>query len=280
MHCPNVLRGGSRSLSSAEGQTYDLIVIGAGSGGLACAKRSASYGKKVAVIEDNRYGGTCVNVGCVPKKVMYNTSHVRETIHEAKNFGFEVDEPKFNWEKIKAYRDRYVKRLNGIYSSGLQKLNITMINGTASFDDKKTVRVGHETYKADNILIAVGGTPNKLGVPGDEYAIDSDGFFELEKLPKKATVLGAGYIAVELAGVLNGLGSDTSLMVRGDKALRSFDPMLSTFLDREMKKAGMNVVTGATPKAITKEADGTLTVHTQDGRVRQPSKLFIKSDNL
>lgn len=224
---------------------YDFVVIGGGSGGLACAKRAAGYGVKVAVVEGARWGGTCVNVGCVPKKVMYNTAHVAETIHEAKEFGFTINgEVSFDWGKLKLYRDRYIKRLNGIYEGGLDKLNIQRIQGLAAFDGpNKIVITGTESgeekrISAEHILIAVGGTPNKLGVPGDEHVINSDGFFELATQPKKVGVLGAGYIAVELAGVFHGLGTDTSLIVRGDKALRSFDSMISTHLDNSMKKAG------------------------------------------
>jgi glutathione reductase (NADPH) len=169
---------------------------------------------------------------------MYNASHVKEVIDEASNFGFDVESPKFDWGKMKAYRDRYISRLNDIYTSGLDKLNVTRISGMASFEDDHTVRVGSQLYTAKHILIAVGGEPNDLGVPGDELAITSDGFFELPNQPKKVAVIGAGYIAVELAGVFNGLGTDTSLFVRGNHALRNFDSMLSEHLDKSMKHAG------------------------------------------
>jgi len=249
---------------------YDFVVMGGGSGGIACAKRAAGYGAKVAVIEGSRWGGTCVNMGCVPKKVMWNASTVHETLHEAKEFGFTVTEGvTFDWGKIKLYRDRYIKRLNGIYESGLDKLKIDRIEGMASFDGANTLQIasesGNKKITAEHILIAVGGAPNKLGVPGDEHLIDSDGFFELPSQPRKVGVLGAGYIAVELAGVLHGLGSDTSLIVRGDKALRSFDSMLSTALDSAMKKSGMKVISGATAARVEKESNGSLTVHLQNG---------------
>jgi len=250
---------------------YDFIVIGGGSGGLACAKRAVTYGATAAIIEAGRWGGTCVNVGCVPKKVMFNASHVNEVLHEAKEFGFSVSDVSFNWSKLKAYRDRYISRLNGIYVSGLDKLNVTHIDGFASFIDPQTIKVvGADKEKetilrGKHILIAVGGAPNGLGVPGEELAIDSDGFFLLETQPKKAAVIGAGYIAVELAGVFNGLGTDTSLFVRGDKALRNFDAMLSTQLDANMKKAGIKINTESIIKELVKEADGTVTVHLESG---------------
>ena len=195
-------------------------------------------GPKWAVVEGGRFGGTCVNVGCVPKKVMFNTSFVNETIHEAKHFGFTVGEVTFDWAKLKASRDHYIKRLNGIYESGLDKLDITRIEGMASFDGPKTLVVNGQKIQGEHILIAVGGAPNQLNVPGEEHIINSDGFFELETQPKKVAIIGAGYIAVELAGVLNGLGTDTSLCVRKEHALRSFDSMLMTELDKNMKKAG------------------------------------------
>lgn len=220
------------------------------------------------VFEGARMGGTCVNVGCVPKKVMFNTSHVAETIKEAGEFGFTVGAVSFDWSKIKKYRDTYVERLNGIYESGLDKLEITRVKAFAHFKDANTIETSEgKTYTAKHILVAVGGAPNKLGVKGDDYLIDSDKFFELASQPKKVAVVGAGYIAVELAGVFNGLGTDTSLFVRRDRALRSFDDMVSSHLDAQMKKAGMTIVTDATTKEVTKEADGTLTLHLENGTV-------------
>jgi glutathione reductase (NADPH) len=192
-----------------------------------------------------------VNVGCVPKKVMFNASTVHETLHQAKEFGFAVPEGvTFDWGKIKLYRDRYIKRLNGIYEGGLQKLNIDRIAGIGSFESANTIVVTDDSAEgtaprkitAEHVLIAVGGAPNKLGVPGEEFCIDSDGFFELEQQPKKVAVLGAGYIAVELAGVFHGLGTDTTLLVRGERALRTFDATISAHLDASMKKSGTSAL--------------------------------------
>eukprot|EP01038_Epipyxis_sp_PR26KG_P013684 gene13684-18360_t len=257
--------------SEEQKKAFDLIVVGGGSGGLASAKRAAAYGASVAVIEGGRYGGTCVNVGCVPKKVMYNAAHVAETIHEAKEFGFSVSDVKFDWAAIKKYRDRYIQRLNGIYESGLDKVNITRINGFASFDKPGAgvynLKVGDTLYEAKHVLLATGGAPRKLGIKGDEYVLDSNKFFELETQPKKAAIIGAGYIAVELAGVFNGLGTDTSLFVRGDKALRNFDPMISTALDKNMRASGIKVEPGSITKEIIKEADGTYTLVLENGSV-------------
>jgi glutathione reductase (NADPH) len=172
---------------------------------------------------------------------MFNTSHVAEVIHEAHHFGFTVKETTFDWGTIKASRDKYITRLNAIYESGLESSKVTRINGYASFIDSNTIKVGDQILKSNHILIATGGTPKKLGVPGDDLAIDSNGFFELEKQPKKVAVVGAGYIGVELAGVFNGLGTSVSLFVRRNTALRSFDSMLSTNLDAAMKKSGLNI---------------------------------------
>lgn len=166
---------------------------------------------------------------------------------------------------MKTIRDRYIGRLNGIYSDGLEKLNVTRILGEAKFTGLKTVVVNGKVYTAKHILIAVGGSPNKLGVPGEDLVINSDGFFDLEVQPKKVGVIGAGYIAVELAGVFNGLGTDTSLFVRKEYALRTFDEMIIHHLDKNMKHAGVNVVNGAVMKEIVKEADETMTIHLENG---------------
>jgi len=250
---------------STNNKIYDFAVIGGGSGGIACAKRAAGYGANVVIIEGSRWGGTCVNVGCVPKKVMFNASHVMEAIHDAKHFGINVEGVSVDWTTLKRSRDRYIQRLNGIYDSGLEKLNITRMKGMASFVGDKTLIVGDETIRAEKILVAVGGTPNKLPLPGAEYVIDSDGFFELETQPRKVAVLGAGYIAVELAGVFNGLGTDTTLFCRGDKVLRSFDPMLSDALVRTMSKNGPKLVPHSTAAEFRKEEDGTLTIMFTNG---------------
>mmetsp|Transcript_29707 Transcript_29707/g.32338 ORF Transcript_29707/g.32338 Transcript_29707/m.32338 type:complete len:413 (+) Transcript_29707:1-1239(+) len=196
---------------------------------------------------------------------MFNASHVVETIKQAKEFGITVGEVSFDWNTLKRYRDRYIQRLNGIYESGLEKLKIDRINGFASFIDKNTLRVNDQVIRANHILIAVGGRPSPGNYPGHEYTIDSNGFFELEHQPKKAAVIGAGYIAVELAGVFNGLGTDTSLFCRYDGVLRSFDPLLSTHLAKTMAKHGPKLVPNSVVQSITKEADGTLTIHFENG---------------
>lgn len=247
LRAPLQRRSASSTVLAA--QHYDYLVVGAGSGGIASARRAAAYGAKVAVCEKQALGGTCVNVGCVPKKVMWNAAAVYEHAHEADNYCISGgDKVAFDWGALKTRRDAYVTRLNGIYGRNLANSAVTLLEGEASFVGPKTVRVGGEEVTADNVLIAVGGEPTMPDIPGSELCISSDSFFDLEEQPKKCAVVGAGYIAVELAGIFNALGSDTTLLVRGEKALRKFDTLIADTLDAEMKRAGMNVKSGATPK--------------------------------
>eukprot|EP00298_Acanthocystis_sp_HF-20_P027376 c548_g1_i1.p1 GENE.c548_g1_i1~~c548_g1_i1.p1 ORF type:complete len:494 (+),score=244.18 c548_g1_i1:66-1484(+) len=225
---------------------WDLIVIGGGSGGNATAKRAASYGAKVMLVEMDRehggmgMGGTCVNMGCVPKKVMFNTALHAEMLHSAKAYGFEFSEPKFTWETIKAKRDAYIERLRGIYANGTGKV-VTLIKGKATFVGPKTIEVNGEQHSAKHVLIAVGGTPSFPKIPGIEHALNSDDFFKLEHQPKKVAVVGAGYIAIELAGIFNALGTETHLFIRGDTVLRKFDPMIQQLLTAQSEKNGIKV---------------------------------------
>ncbi|KAJ3112831.1 hypothetical protein HDU96_004132 [Phlyctochytrium bullatum] len=229
------------SMSAAK--VYDFLVIGGGSGGIASARRAASYGAKVAVFENNRWGGTCVNVGCVPKKIMWNTAAIAEVLHEAKGYGFDVEKKGFAWDALKTKRDAYIKRLNGIYTNNLSKDGVTIIDGTAKFVKPDTLEANGELYTAKHILIATGSRawiPNHPGAR--EFGITSDGFFELQTMPKKVAIAGAGYIAVELAGIFNALGADVTLYIRQNMFLRGFDPMIKESLMEEYKKAGVKVV--------------------------------------
>ncbi|CAI8021486.1 Glutathione reductase, mitochondrial, partial [Geodia barretti] len=246
-------------MSKAAAKGLDYLVIGGGSGGLGSARRAALLGAKVAIVEHGRLGGTCVNVGCVPKKVMFYTSSHMEYIHDHADYGFTVSDAKFNWGTIKKARDDYVKRLNDIYFANLQKDAVEYIKGHATFTGPHEVKVGDKTYTAEHILIATGTKPIIPKVPGHEYGITSDGFFELEDLPKKVAVVGSGYIAVELAGILNSLGSEVSLVVRYHKCLRSFDDVLSDSLMEEMTNAGIKVVKFSTVEKVEKAGE-TLTV--------------------
>ncbi len=270
-HVPRLprLRAKRFQLQASESSHFDFLVIGAGSGGIASARRAASYGAKVGVIEKQALGGTCVNVGCVPKKVMWNAAHVREVMAGAKHFGFDLDAHgvAFDWPMLKQARDDYVTRLNGIYAKNLASSEVALIQGAATFSGPKALKVGAKEYTADHILIAVGGQPKMLDIPGaKEHAITSDGFFELPTQPKRVGVVGAGYISVELAGVLHELGSNTTLFCRGDMALRGFDDLITSTLMEEMKKTGMTFRGQATPKAVHKDAaTGELTLELEDG---------------
>ena len=209
-------------------------MIGAGSGGIASARRAATHGAKVAVCEKGALGGTCVNVGCVPKKVMYNAAHIMECVHDAPLYQYSgTDSVKLDWNKLKTARDNYVTRLNGIYGRNMEGSGVTKLEGLASFSGPNEVEVAGQKYTADHILVAVGGKPTMpADLEGVEHCISSDGFFLLEEMPSSALVVGAGYIAVEMAGILHALGCKTELAVRGEKPLRAFDDLMSDTLVR------------------------------------------------
>jgi len=276
----------STDASSEDGEyDYDYLVIGAGSGGIASGRRAATYGAKVGVIEKGRLGGTCVNVGCVPKKVMWNAASIAETLHDMKHYGFtgyDSDAISFDWSFIKENRDKYITRLNGIYERNMANSGVDSILGTASLADATDggngviVNVKPDdggdvvSYKAKNVLIATGGYPTFPDGEGiKEHSISSDGFFELEELPNKAVVVGAGYIAVELAGVLQALGTDTSLVVRKNMALREFDDILRDTLDEEMQRQGINIHrdTNGVEKIEVDESTNLKTVTLANGEV-------------
>jgi len=282
---------------------YDYIVIGGGSGSVSSAKRAAQlYNKKVAIIEGNRWGGTCVNVGCVPKKIMFQAATIYETLlHDSKYYAFDgmdhvtKETVRLDWHKMKDKRDKYITRLNNIYLNGLKNAGIDVFEGWASFVDPHTVSIAldHEneqdkgtpnktkTITGDKILIATGGKPMvPAGDSSDgilENTITSDGFFELDQQPKKVVVVGAGYISVELAGVLNALGSETHLVLRKHKALRSFDEEISDFLDGEMVKQGIIIHrnTNGVAKVTKDEATGLKTVLTVSGETIEGADVVL-----
>ena len=245
---------------------FDYIAIGGGSGGIASANRAAMRGAKVALIEAKHMGGTCVNVGCVPKKAMWFGAQVAEAINKySPDYGFDVTVNKFDWSKLVESREAYINRIHGSYDRVLANNGVTVINGFAKFVDAKTVEVNGEQYTADHITIAVGGRPTMPNIEGAELGIDSNGFFELTEQPKRAVVVGAGYIAVELAGVLHSLGTETKLAVRKEKPLRNFDPMLSDTLVELMAEENLEVLTQSVPKKVEKQADGSLVLHFENG---------------
>jgi len=248
-------------------QHFDYIAIGGGSGGIASANRAAMRGAKVALIEAKHMGGTCVNVGCVPKKVMWHGAQVAEAINlYAPDYGFNVEVKGFDWSKLVESREAYIGRIHKGYDSGLASNGVTVIKGFAKFVDNKTVEVNGEHYTADHILIAVGGRPSIPHIEGAEHGIDSNGFFELKEQPKRVAVIGAGYIAVELAGVLHGLGTETHLFVRKHSPLRNFDPYIVETLVDVMAAEGPTLHTESVPHKLVKEDDGSVTLHLDNGK--------------
>ncbi|MGJ3436411.1 glutathione-disulfide reductase [Serratia sp. Je.1.23.a] len=246
---------------------YDYIAIGGGSGGIASINRAAMYGQKCALIEARELGGTCVNVGCVPKKIMWHAAQIAEAIHlYGPDYGFDTTLNRLDWATLLKNRSAYIDRIHTSYENVLGKNKVDVIKGFARFVDGHTVEVNGETITADHILIATGGRPSHPSIPGAEYGIDSDGFFALEALPQRTAVVGAGYIAVELAGVLNALGSKTHLFVRKHGPLRSFDPLLTETLVEVMNDEGPTLHTQAIPTAVVKNQDGSLTLKLEDGR--------------
>lgn len=225
--------------------THDLIVIGAGSGGIAGARRAAKHGAKVAVVENNLPGGTCVNVGCVPKKLMWHAAGLNHAMHEAGGYGFSVGKATLDWAQLVEAREAYLRRLNGIYLNNLNNDGIEYIEGEAGFVCASQVRAGERTLTAPHILIATGAEPQIPPIPGAELGMTSDGFFALKEQPGRVIVSGSGYIAVELAGLLRALGSEVDLVIRRDAVLRSFDEMLSEVLMQEMLAAGIRVHTSS-----------------------------------
>jgi glutathione reductase (NADPH) len=255
---------------------FDFVVIGGGSGGLAAAQRAAEYGAKVAIVESGRLGGTCVNVGCVPKKVMWNAAEIADGLEDAAEYGFRlgVAEP-HDWPLLKSKRDAYVARLNGIYASNLAKRHIEVVQGRASFVDARTVDVAGRRLTAPHILIAVGGRPMLPDIPGADLGITSDEFFELEKRPDRVAVVGSGYIAIELTSIFAALGSKATLVLRGHKALKDFDCMLGESMLKIMRDEGVEIATNAWPFALERTAVGALDLEVRDGRRLTPFDAVV-----
>lgn len=223
---------------------YDLIAIGGGSGGLAVAERAAQLGRKVAIIESHRLGGTCVNKGCVPKKVMWYAANLAHAVDDANDFGIPAERGKTDWKKLVRGRDEYISNINDYWSNHVVDNGIERIAGHASFVDAGTVEVDGKLYSADHIAIATGGKPIVPPIPGAEHGITSDDFFRLDEQPERVAIVGGGYIGVELSGVLKALGSDVTIIALEDRIMEVFDTMLGDALSTEMKRQGINVQTG------------------------------------
>jgi glutathione reductase (NADPH) len=235
---------------------FDLFVIGAGSGGVRAARLAGGLGKKAAVAENWTVGGTCVNRGCIPKKLYAYAAHFREDFADAKGFGWKAAAPKFDWPKLVRAKVKELARLDGIYAGILEKNNVRYIEGAATVTDPHTIRVGRKSYTAETILIATGGRPSEARFPGVEHTITSDEVFDLKRLPKRILVAGGGYIALEMASIFNGLGSKTTLMYRGPRILRHFDHEARVHLQEEMTKKGVRFILETIIDRIDKKRDG------------------------
>ncbi len=243
-------------------ERFDLIVIGGGSGGLAAAQRAAEYGARAVVFENDRLGGTCVNVGCVPKKVMWNAAEIANALNHAGEYGFEIKRGGHDFSALKRGRDAYIERLNGIYARNLDRKDVAVVRSTARFTGRREITDAQgRTYAADHIIVATGGYPRRPQIPGGDLGLTSDGFFDMADLPAKAAVVGSGYIAVELVGVLQALGSQVTLFMRFDRVLRQFDRLLSDTLMTGLADAGVELVTGAVPSGV--ETEGGLVLATE-----------------
>ena len=241
---------------------YELFTIGGGSGGVRASRVSATMGARVAIAESDRFGGTCVNVGCIPKKLFSYAAHFREDFEVAKSFGWTTGEPRFDWPTLLANKDREIARLNGIYEKLLRDAGVTIHRGRATVRDAHTVEIDGKTFTAQHILVATGSWPQVPAIAGREHAITSNEAFFLERLPQRALLVGGGYIAVEFASIFNGLGVETTLAYRGTHLLRGFDADLGAHLGEEMARKGVRVRLQANPIRVHSDhsvdfADGT-----------------------
>ena len=253
---------------------FDLFVIGAGSGGVRAARFAAGFGAKVAVAESRYLGGTCVNVGCVPKKLLVYGAHFAEEFEQASGFGWTLGASSFDWSTLIANKDREINRLNGIYRNLLVNSSVTLLEGHATLTGPNEVLVNGQRHTAKHILIATGGWPQIPEIPGHEHAISSNEAFFLKALPKRVLVVGGGYIAVEFAGIFQGLGAETSLLYRGEMFLRGFDGSVRKHLHEELLKRGMDVQFNADIARIDKQPDGSLKATLKDGRVLEADCVF------
>lgn len=244
---------------------FDYVVIGGGSGGIASARRAASYGAKVVLIESGRLGGTCVNVGCVPKKMFFNAGNLSDALEDAKSYGFDLDVRGFDWDGFRERRSAYIARLNGIYGDNLDRSGVLVVSGRARLEAGPTVVVGERRFSAPHILVAVGGAVKRPDVPGAELGLYSDDIFELREQPKRILIVGSGYVAVEFAGIFRALGSSVTLTYRGASLLRHFDDMLGEALADEMLRQGIELAPNSLAGALVRAPDGQLSLERVEG---------------
>jgi glutathione reductase (NADPH) len=256
-------------------EKFDLLVIGGGSGGLAAAQRAAEHGARVALVESGRLGGTCVNVGCVPKKISWNAAELGGALHDAADYGFRLEPGGHDWGELKRRRDAYVGGLNEVYAGNLARRGVELVRERAGFLDGRSVRAGGRSLSAGHIIVATGAHPRVPAIPGAALGITSDGFFELAARPQRVALVGSSYIAVELAGIFAGLGAETTLVLRGETALKSFDDMLGASALAMLREAGVAVVTHAVPHSLARSAHGVLELAVLDGRRLGPFDCLL-----
>lgn len=245
---------------------FDFLVLGAGSGGLAAARRAASHGAKVAIIESRELGGTCVNLGCVPKKVMYNAATVAQTYADAGGYGFRSESPKLDWATLKTRRDDYVSRLNTLYADNLKREGVTTFEGYGKFIDAHTLEVSGNQPRAEHILVAVGGYPKVPDVPGAQLGITSNGFFALKEQPKNVVVVGTGYVGVELASTLRTLGSEVTLLSKYDGVIPHFDSLIRSELLTHLDTSGIALKPHTEVARVQRTEAGKLKLTTSDDK--------------
>lgn len=245
--------------------SFDLIVVGGGSGGIATARRAAQYGANVALVEAGTLGGTCVNVGCVPKKLFFNAGSLSDALSDAKDYGFDVEARGFDWDAFRQKRSAYIARLNGRYADNLERSGVLVLSGRARLEAGPTVIVGERRLAAPHVLLAVGGQPRWPELPGAELGLTSDEVFELRQQPRRILIVGAGYVAVEFAGIFRALGSQVTLTYRSPSLLRHFDAMLGEALCDEMLRQGIELAPLSEPLELQRSADGTLCLTRRQG---------------
>jgi glutathione reductase (NADPH) len=256
-------------------ESFDYLVIGGGSGGLASARRAAEYGARVALVESGELGGTCVNVGCVPKKVMWNAAEIADALHAASGYGFDLTLHGHDFAGLRQRREAYIERMRGNYAKNLAKDGVEVIRGRGRLLSPNQVQVGERLLGAQHVLLATGGTPTIPDIPGAEHGSSSDGFFALSALPRSALIVGAGYIAVELAGVLRGLGCEVTLAMRNERPLRGFDAMLGDALREALENSGVHVRLSTTIDSVVLDPNGQRIARLVDGHTLPPAQALF-----
>jgi glutathione reductase (NADPH) len=254
--------------------SYDLVVLGGGSGGVAAARRAARYGAKVVLVESKKLGGTCVHVGCVPKKITWHAASIAEELGDARDYGFDLEVRGFDLARLKERRNAYIARLEGIYTDNLEREGVSVVRGRGKVVDKETVDVEGERLSAPHLLIATGGRPHVPALPGAELGITSDQFFELDRLPASVTLIGGGYISCELAGMFHALGVRTRVVIRREHPLAHFDAMLGEALAQYWHRSGIELVSGIEITGLERGVGG-LTVLGDKGERLAPSEVVV-----